>query len=228
MKKIENINVNELISLINKKWLFNGLWQLKGEDLAGEEEFEGICEDISKYKFEPKMVFDFFEADYDGRDLRLYSKDSREIARFSLNTDAIVKLIDGAGIKPRSTLVLSPARGEKVKVALICATVGDSVKEFAELQLRQNGYQDYFYLVGFAAALTEALTEYGHRLVSGELGWTNEHSFRISPGYPAWPELADQLTFQKLLPLDEIEVCVSETLQLIPELSTTSMAFKVY
>lgn len=86
-------------------------------------------------------------------------------------------------------------------------------------------YTDYFYLNGLAASLTEALTEYGHLRICEELGLRREETFRISPGYPAWPEISDQAKISKLVSMDKIGVSVSETFQLVPEFSTTAMIF---
>lgn len=194
MATVSNIDINLALSLIDKKWLYNGLWRLKGDEAEGEEIFERLISDISDYKFDPKIVY----GEFDLKSLPF------ELDRSSLKE-------------------LSQEKPVGDKVFLLSATVGDEVMDAAESLRRGGEYADYFYLSGLAAATAEAATEYAHMKIAEESGFDFDASFRISPGYPAWPGLSSQHVIARLLPLDDIGVFVGETNQLIPEYSTTAM-----
>ena len=84
--------------------------------------------------------------------------------------------------------------------------------------------------------MTEALAEYWHRRVREEWGFANEdgptlsglfhqqyRGGRFSFGYPACPDLEDNLKVAELLGVDRIGVSVSEEFQLHPEQSTSTL-----
>jgi 5-methyltetrahydrofolate--homocysteine methyltransferase len=62
-----------------------------------------------------------------------------------------------------------------------------------------------------------------HQHIRLELGLAEKQGKRFSPGYPAWPDLADQPKLVRLLAADKIGVTVSESFQLQPELSVSAM-----
>jgi len=62
-----------------------------------------------------------------------------------------------------------------------------------------------------------------HRHILRELGLGKNQGKRYSPGFPAWPELADQQKLVRLLHAGKIGVTLSEKFQLIPELSVSAM-----
>jgi 5-methyltetrahydrofolate--homocysteine methyltransferase len=62
-----------------------------------------------------------------------------------------------------------------------------------------------------------------HGHIRRELGLGEKGGIRFSPGYPAWPELADQRKLVRLLHAGRIGVSLSETCQLLPELSVSAL-----
>jgi 5-methyltetrahydrofolate--homocysteine methyltransferase len=102
--------------------------------------------------------------------------------------------------------------------------------------VRPNRYQDYFYLHGLSVEMAEALAEYVHKRIRGELGFVAEEArdpdamlaqgyrgSRYSFGYPACPNLADQKQLLALLRGEEIGITLSEEDQLDPEQSTSAI-----
>jgi 5-methyltetrahydrofolate--homocysteine methyltransferase len=84
--------------------------------------------------------------------------------------------------------------------------------------------------------MAEALAEYVHKRIRGELGFAAEESrdpeamlaqgyrgSRYSFGYPACPNLADQKQLLSLLRAEEIGITLSEEDQLDPEQSTSAI-----
>ena len=108
--------------------------------------------------------------------------------------------------------------------------MGRRASDAAREWFAQDRYQDYLYLHGLSVEMAEALAEYLHRRIRGELGFAAEeardpdamlnqgyHGSRYSFGYPACPNLADQKQLLELLRADEIGITLSEEDQLDPE-----------
>ena len=84
--------------------------------------------------------------------------------------------------------------------------------------------------------MTEALAELWHRRIREEWGFADEdgpslaglfrqqyRGSRYSWGYPACPDLEDQVKLDELLTLDKIGVKLTEEFQLEPEQSTSAI-----
>jgi 5-methyltetrahydrofolate--homocysteine methyltransferase len=84
-------------------------------------------------------------------------------------------------------------------------------------------YRRYLLLHGFGVQLAESMAAKMHQHIRQELGLDEKQGKRFSPGYPAWPELADQQKLVLLLNAGKIGVSLSEKFQLIPELSVSAM-----
>jgi 5-methyltetrahydrofolate--homocysteine methyltransferase len=101
----------------------------------------------------------------------------------------------------------------------------------------RNAYREYLELHGLSVQLTEALAELWHARVRAELGFAAEDSAdlqamlskqayrgsRYSFGYPACPNIEDQVQLEQLLDWKRIGVELSEEHQLTPEQSTSAI-----
>ena len=94
---------------------------------------------------------------------------------------------------------------ERDVIGLQVVTMGRRASEAAREWFAANRYQDYLYLHGLSVEMAEALAEYVHKRIRGELGFAAEEArdhdemlaqgyrgSRYSFGYPACPNLADQ------------------------------------
>jgi 5-methyltetrahydrofolate--homocysteine methyltransferase len=92
------------------------------------------------------------------------------------------------------------------------------------------------YFHGFSVACAEALAEYWHKSVRTGFGIVGKddpdikqlfaHGYqgaRYSFGYPACPNLDDQVKLIELLHPERIGVTLTETCQLVPEQSTSAL-----
>jgi 5-methyltetrahydrofolate--homocysteine methyltransferase len=117
-------------------------------------------------------------------------------------------------------------------------TVGATVDQFTAAMFEANAYREYMELNGLAMQLTEALAEYWHSRIRGELGFSAEdpadlagmfkldyRGARFSLGYPACPEMEDRRKVVELLKPERVGVTLSEELMLYPEQSTDAMVF---
>jgi 5-methyltetrahydrofolate--homocysteine methyltransferase len=133
----------------------------------------------------------------------------------------------------RSTAVSFPRR-KKISLADYFAPKGDVAPLFIvscgqklaalEQELYSSDhYSRYMVLHGFGAELAEALAAAMHERIGRELGLGPGQGKRFSPGFPAWPDLADQRRLVRLLAAGRIGVSLSSSDQLLPELSVSAM-----
>jgi len=100
----------------------------------------------------------------------------------------------------------------------------------------EDRYTEYLLLHGLGVEMAEALAEYWHRRMREEWGFADEdgrlvdmlvrqgyRGGRYSWGYPACPDLEDNLKVADLLEADRIGVAVSEDFQYVPEQTTSAI-----
>jgi len=125
---------------------------------------------------------------------------------------------------------------QKDVVAFSLVTSGHKLDKFIKEKWAQGDYADYFLWHGLGAELTEALAEYVNFKIRQGLGLEAKQKpdygaclkkkyrgRRLSPGYPSFPQLEDQKKILELLKGEEIGVSLTETFQLVPELTTTAI-----
>jgi 5-methyltetrahydrofolate--homocysteine methyltransferase len=127
--------------------------------------------------------------------------------------------------------------GETDVVAFQVVTMGSHVSEVTAELFARNAYREYLELHGLSVQLTEALAEMWHARVRAELGIAGDdggdvasmigkqdyRGARYSFGYPACPNIEDQVQLQELLEWERIGVVLSEEHQLTPEQSTSAI-----
>jgi 5-methyltetrahydrofolate--homocysteine methyltransferase len=130
----------------------------------------------------------------------------------------------------------SKESGEIDTVAFHVVTMGQSVSDATAKLFAANEYREYLELHGLSVQLTEALAEHWHARIREELGFADEDASgideildqgyrgsRYSFGYPACPDLEQQLQLCALLEPERIGVELSEEFQLHPEQSTSAI-----
>ena len=116
------------------------------------------------------------------------------------------------------------------------ATMGEYATTYAQELFAANKYSDYLYFHGLAVESAEALAELMHKRIRAELGvghldaddpakffQQGYSGTRYSFGYPACPNLEDQVQLFELLKPESIGVELSEEYQLVPEQSTSAI-----
>jgi 5-methyltetrahydrofolate--homocysteine methyltransferase len=114
--------------------------------------------------------------------------------------------------------------------------MGSRVSEAAAELFAKDEYRAYLELHGLSVQLTEGLAEHWHARVREELGLAKEDApglqeildqgyrgSRYSFGYPACPDLEQQVQLCELLEPERIGVELSEEFQLHPEQSTSAI-----
>jgi 5-methyltetrahydrofolate--homocysteine methyltransferase len=128
--------------------------------------------------------------------------------------------------------------GEADVAAFHIVTMGGEITEAAARLKAEDRYSDYVFLHGLGVEMTEALAELWHHRVRDELGIVGEDGTlpqilhkqgyrggRYSWGYPACPDLEDNVKVANLLGADRIGLEVSEETgyQFQPEYSTSAV-----
>ncbi len=121
-------------------------------------------------------------------------------------------------------------------VAFQVVTMGQAIDDAAAKLFADDSYRDYLELHGLSVQLTEALAEFWHARVRAELAVAAEDATdlgdifrqgyrgsRYSFGYPACPDLEQQVPLMELLDAERIGVTLSEEFQLHPEQSTSAL-----
>ncbi len=96
--------------------------------------------------------------------------------------------------------------------------------DYAERLRLAGEYNRELEVHGVSAQAAEAMAEYVHTLIRQELNLPSGQGQRYSWGYPACPDLADQVKLFQVLPATEqIGVALTESLQFVPEQSTAAI-----
>ncbi|HTN53881.1 MAG TPA: methionine synthase [Anaeromyxobacter sp.] len=222
-----SISLPDLWPHLDLAELFKLQWGVKAKGAEYErlvrEEFGPKLEELkseaqAKGWLVPRVVYGYFPCHAEGNDLVLLDPVHRkaEVARLRLPRqpdDRNLCLADFFREEPGSDLC-----------GLQVVTVGDAASRLAEEAQERGDYTRALFLHGLAVETAEALAECWHRQVRRELGLADGQGKRYSPGYPSWPDLADQRKLWKLLDPDRaIGVGLTSADQMVPEQSTSAI-----
>ncbi|BCS51746.1 methionine synthase [Geobacter sp. SVR] len=196
------------------------------EDLLARAEGEGWIR--------PQALYRYFPANGAGSELILFAPDGsdQEALRFDFPRQA-------AGERLCLADFARPFEGgERDNVALFVVTCGLGVRERAETLKHQGEFLQSHLLQALALELAEATAEYLHRRIRTGWGIVDDPSLtmkqifnaeyrgiRVSFGYPACPELADQEKLFGLLKPERIGVQLTEGDMMDPEASVSALVF---
>lgn len=242
-KVIKGVQLNEYSSLLDERALFVGQWGMK----ANRGEYESMVENegrprlrqllnesLSSGWLNAAVVYGYFPCYSEGNDLVILHHEKERFGQERLRFTFPRQRRDRRLCI--SDFFRSKDSGEIDVVAFHIVTMGQSVSEATAELFNANKYREYLELHGLSVQLTEALAEYWHSRVRHELGFAKEdgsqlqeildqgyRGSRYSFGYPACPDLAQQVELCSLLDPDRIGVSLSEEYQLHPEQSTSAI-----
>jgi 5-methyltetrahydrofolate--homocysteine methyltransferase len=238
---VKGIALADYVHMLDERALFLGQWGLKGKDFEGMAESQGrpqlrslLNQVQSKGWLNAAVVYGYFPCVSDGNDLIVLhhegSKKGEERVRFTFprqSRDRRLCLAD---------FFRGKDSGELDVVSFQVVTMGQSISDAIAKLFQGNLYREYLELHGLSVQLTESLTEHWHARTREELGISSDDSkdlkeifnqgyqgSRYSFGYPACPDLEQQVQICKLLEPERIGVTLSEEFQLHPEQSTSSI-----
>ena len=214
--KLDQIKMDEVWQMIDKKSLFKLSWGLRGKAGAeSEEEHEQLLSEwkiriIRDKLIEPEIVYGYF---------RCHNKNGKLLVENTNGNDVEFDF-------PRSTkpehLCLTDYFGDGDIVAFQSVTVGNKVAEIIELWNKEDKYTDAYYLHGLAVEVAEALAEWINQKIKSELN-LEQGGLRYSWGFPSCPDVSQHQLVWKLLEPEKSGMTLTESGQIIPEQSTAAI-----
>jgi 5-methyltetrahydrofolate--homocysteine methyltransferase len=240
---VKGIALADYAALLDERATFLGQWGLKPARGGTGPSYEELVETEGRPRLrmwldrigaeglvEAAVVYGYFPAVSEGDDLVVLDDSGAERERFSFprqRHDRHLCLAD---------FFRPAAAGEPDVVGFQLVTVGTKISRATAELFAKDAYRDYLELHGLSVQLTEALAEYWHGRVRGELGLASfdppgldgilkvgYRGCRYSFGYPACPDLEDRAKVVRLLRPERIGVALSEEFQLVPEQSTDAL-----
>ncbi|WP_242218729.1 methionine synthase [Bacillus cereus group sp. BfR-BA-01380] len=240
---LRDISVAHLAPFLNRQMLIGHHLGLKGnvkkllqEGDRRAHELNDLIDELLRGEeswLRPSAVYQFFPAQSENQDILIYDPEDRDrvLERFTFPRQ---------GKAPHRTLgdYLRPVGDEMDYVAFLAVTVGKGVRAVAEKWKEQGDYLRSHAIQSLALELAEGLAEKTHMLIRDRWGFpdspnmtmeerfrTKYQGIRVSFGYPACPELADQEKLFRLLRPEEIGISLTEGFMMEPEASVTAMVF---
>ena len=255
-----DIDLAEVFAYLDRNALFAGQWQLRKNQQQSREEYEAMlaakaepvlqqwmARCIDEQLLTPRVAYGYFPCGRAGNAVVLFdpqgleasaapSAAGVELGRFELPrqragnryciADFYRDLATGADGRPMATDVLP----------MQAVTMGERATNFAQQLFSGDQYSDYLYFHGLAVQMAEALAEWVHARIRGELGHADPEDMplrdvlaqryrgsRYSFGYPACPNVADSRQQLLWLGAERVGLSMDESEQLHPEQSTTAL-----
>jgi 5-methyltetrahydrofolate--homocysteine methyltransferase len=236
-------NLPELWSYINPFMLYGRHLGFKGnfEKLLAERDTKALelfhnMEDVKREAagfMKARALWQFFEAERDGNTLHLFQPGAESpIESFHFGRQAKA---DGLCL---SDYALDEQDGHRDHVALFVVTAGEGVVARSEEAKLRGEYFKAHGLQALGIETAEACAEWLHRRIREDWGFpdaptmTMQERFtsryrgkRYSFGYPACPNLEDQVKLWKLLRPEDIGVELTEGFMMEPEASVSALVF---
>jgi 5-methyltetrahydrofolate--homocysteine methyltransferase len=198
-------------------------------------EIQEMVRDVQKRCEEGWMrargVYRFFKAAGEGNVLVIYDERGREIERFDFPRE---RRPDGLCVSD----FVRPAGGDPDYVCFFVTTTGEGIRERAETLKKEGQYVRSHTLQALAIETAEAFAEKLHRDLRTAWGFPDPpglsmtdrfkakyQGVRVSFGYSACPNLADQEKLFRLLEPEEIGVRLTEGYMMDPEASVSALVF---
>ena len=240
---VKGIKLSDYAGMLDERALFVGQWGLKGNrgeyenmvEAEGRPRLRSLLNEVqSSGWLNAAVVYGYFPCYSEGNDLVIlhHEGDSKgkERTRFTFprqTRDRRLCISDFFAAKDS---------GKTDVVAFHVVTMGSTVSEAAAKLFAANNYREYLELHGLSVQLTESLAEHWHARIREELSVKSDDSndlqgildqgyrgSRYSFGYPACPDLEQQVQLCELLEPGRIGVELSEEFQLHPEQSTSAI-----
>ena len=240
---VKGIQLSDYAGMLDERALFVGQWGLKGNrgeyenmvEAEGRPRLRSLLNEVqSSGWLNAAVVYGYFPCYSEGNDLVILhhegEKKGQERTRFTFPRQTRDRRLC------ISDFFASKDSGKTDVVAFHVVTMGSTVSEAAAKLFAANNYREYLELHGLSVQLTESLAEHWHARIREELSVRNEDSSdlqgildqgyrgsRYSFGYPACPDLEQQVQLCELLDPVRIGVELSEEFQLHPEQSTSAI-----
>ncbi len=250
---VKGIPLREVFPYVNEVALFRGQWQYQKAERGDAEYADFVeaevrpvfrrmqDEAIRDSLLAPQLLYGYFPCLAEGNDMLVWPDFvdggvAGEPVRFRFPRQTAGRRLCVADFFLSREQAEAGAGPSFDVVAFTLVTVGERATEHAQELFAKNAYRDYLHFHGFAVETAEALAEYAHRRVREELGIAGKDAktmrelfsqgyqgSRYSFGYPACPDLEEQVGIATLLDPSRIGVELGDTFQWHPEQSTSAL-----
>jgi 5-methyltetrahydrofolate--homocysteine methyltransferase len=240
---VKGLQLSDYAGMLDERALFVGQWGLKGNrgeyenmvEAEGRPRLRSLLNEVqSSGWLNAAVVYGYFPCYSEGNDLVILHHEGpekgKERTRFTFPRQTRDRRLC------ISDFFASKDSGKTDVVAFHVVTMGSTVSEAAAKLFAANNYREYLELHGLSVQLTESLAEHWHARIREELSVKSDDSAdlqgildqgyrgsRYSFGYPACPDLEQQVQLCQLLEPGRIGVELSEEFQLHPEQSTSAI-----
>ena len=240
---IKGVPLADYVGMLDERALFVGQWGLKGArgeyeamvESEGRPRLRALLNQVqSQGWLNAAVVYGYFPCFSDGNDLVILHHEGpdkgKERTRFSFPRQSRDRRLC------LSDFFASKESGKTDVVAFHVVTMGSEISKAANELFAANNYREYLELHGLSVQLTEALAEHWHARVREEFNVRGDDAAdlqgildqgyrgsRYSFGYPACPDIEQQVQLCELLEPGRIGVELSEEFQLHPEQSTSAI-----
>ncbi len=237
-------DLRDIWSYINPYMLYGRHMGFRGDFVKRFAEREAkaveLYESMEEVKVEAaqfmkvRAVWQFFEAEADGNSIQLFAPgESKALHTFQFPRQRV-------GDQLCLSDYILPARdGKRDHLALFVVTAGEGVRERSEKAKNDGYYFKSHGLQALAIESAEACAEWLHRRIREDWGFPDPPDLtmaqrftsryrgkRYSFGYPACPNLEDQVGLWQLLKPEEIGVQLTEGFMMDPEASVSALVFQ--
>ncbi len=237
-KLVTDIDAEVLFDYLNEAALFRGRWgyrrgKMSKEDYAALHSNTVVPlyqrlkdQSLSEGWLQPKVTYGYFDCVSNGDTLLINSESGEKIFRFPRQKIA-PELCIADYLRNRDE------GGDKVGFFVV--TLGGQLAEQTRQLYESDSYHDYLMLHGLGVELTDALAEYWHEKMRIEMGIQQNRGemdayvtqgyqgSRYGFGYPACPDLGAHGPLFEILQPEEIGVNLTESFEMVPEMSTSAI-----
>ena len=238
-RRVTQIDVAALFPYVNEQALFRGRWGYRRGKLSAAEYDRLIAEKVrpmyetlkrrcvEERLLRPMVAYGYFRCHSDGDTVVVEDGGKRHEFPFPRQSAPPHLCI--------ADYFKTSEEGGDV-VAFFVATVGDRIGEAAHELFASDRYHGYLMLHALGVEVTDALAEYWHEVIRGELGVGGQkpaapggyvvqeyQGSRYGFGYPSCPDLTAHIPVFELLRPEDIGVTLTETMEMVPEHTTSAI-----
>ena len=238
-KQVTDIAAEKLFVYLNEAALFRGRWGYRRGKMS-KEEYAALNRDtilplfarlksqvLEEGLLQPQVSYGYFDCYSTENQLFVQSESGEK--RFSFPRQQ-----SSPGLCVADFFRTIEEGGDKVGFFVV--TIGAQLSKITQQLYTENHYHDYLMLHGLGVELTDALAQYWHeqmriemRIQQPQQGEMTAHvaqgyqGSRYGFGYPACPDLDAHLPLFELLQPEKIGVSLTESYEMVPEMSTSAI-----
>ncbi len=238
-KYVDKVDPEKILPLLNTQALFRGRWGYRRAKMSAVEYQELITgtveplyerivhESLENNRICPKITYGYFPCYSEGETLCVEADDQVFPFPFPRQKQAPHRCI--------ADFFKTKEEGGDV-VGFFVVSIGEKIGQETARLYKADAYHEYLLLHGFSVEITDALAEYWHAVMRGEMGINESENgsgssggrqsyqgSRYGFGYPACPDLDVHTPLFAFLKPEKIGITLTENMQMVPEQTTSAI-----